>query len=99
MHAGSGKWRGHHILQRRQNIIGVQHRIFRHLAKTIRAMTFHIRQSTDKHAHLPMKSHHPTKWLVSTLRFKLNQVKTILAGNHIGQWRKSFQPVGQNRRP
>ena len=92
------KRRGHHIAQAGQNIIGVQHRIFRHLAQTIGAMAHHVRQRAHIHAHLPMEGDHAAKWIFirpqSRIVHRLNQRKTSLARHHEWQRRERREAVG-----
>ena len=56
---GEGRFKD--IFQTAQDIVGVQHGIFRHLAQAICAMRHDVGQSAGEHAHLAVEGDHAAK--------------------------------------
>ena len=72
--------RTHHVLERGENIVRRQHRIFRSLPHAVRAMAQHVSQRTHEHAHLAVEGAHAAERLHARRRRIRMFDKTEAAG-------------------
>ena len=73
--AAMGKWGIKHIFEAAQDIVGVEHCIFGHLAQTVCTMRHDVRQRAGKHTHLAVESGHASEavWMAFLSGFFLDK--------------------------
>ena len=59
MHARTGIGNRQHVLESGEKIVGVQYRVFRHLAQPVGAVAHHVGKGAHEHAHLAVKALEP----------------------------------------
>ena len=99
VHARAGIRQREIVLERGEKVIGVEHRIARGLPEPIRPHAHHVGQRPDKDPELAVEPLHPAVGFAFRIIGVLDQMKSILAGNHVRQRRVRHQRCRQHHRP
>ena len=92
-----------YIIEATQDVVGIENRVFSHLAKTIGTMTKDVAKCSGEHTHLAMERCHPTESLrmvkLGCVLFLDEMDYAVLGSCSERQRTEGSQSLGEDYRP